>query len=112
MVILNELADQLSVQVNVKCALHGQIPFAAIRFAGWFAMGKSNFIEMPSVWITRKTLPNWQVDLPLSNSTMNRKPVPEVKAKDRWVTPRFFRVVLINSPICSVVSLIIPSRLA
>ena len=53
------------------------VPFLAPSV---FAAGGINSILMPSVCRTVSTLPSWQVGLPLSKSTINRRPVPEVIA--------------------------------
>lgn len=52
----------------------------------------------PKVFKTVNTLPIWQVGLPFSRSMMKRSPVPEVRAKDFWVTPRFFLAVCTICP--------------
>ena len=52
----------------------------------------------PKVFKTVNALPIWQVGLPFSRSMMKRSPVPEVRAKDFWVTPRFFLAVCTICP--------------
>ena len=56
----------------------------------------SSFI--PSTRTISKALPNWQVGLPFSRSTMNRKPLPEAMAKSFWVTFKRRRSCRIASP--------------
>jgi hypothetical protein len=56
----------------------------------------SSFI--PSTRTISKALPNWQVGLPFSKSTMNRKPLPEAMAKSFWVTFKRRRCCRIASP--------------
>ena len=53
---------------------------------------------MPRVCRIVKTLPISAVSLPFSSSTMNRRPVPEVRASSFCVTPRPLRVSRTSLP--------------
>jgi hypothetical protein len=95
-VILNQVADQFSVQVDIQvfAMCYSSLPETA---------GGVSAILIPSVCRTVSTLPIWQVSLPFSRSMTKRRPVPEVSAKSFCVTPNRFRLSRTSWPIsCTV----------
>src|SRR4029077_19248504 len=83
-IILNQLAGEFIVQIDVECFGHGQDSLVAT--------GGVRVMRIPKVCTTVSALPISQVGFPFSSSITKRRPVPEARAKSFCVTLSFLRV--------------------
>ena len=98
-IVLDELAGEVVVQIDIERPRHLQSSFFVVAVVVVVA-GSVRVSLIPSVCKTLSALPISQVSLPRSKSMTKRSPVPDVSARSFWVTPSFLRVSRIIRPIC------------
>ena len=100
-IVLDELADEVVVQIDIERSRHLRSYSSSRRRRCRRRCACSvRVILIPSVFKTLSALPISQVSLPRSRSMTKRSPVPDVSARSFCVTPKFLACVADHGPIC------------